>query len=328
MRLKPLIAILCIYFLPRVAAQELYPLNEPASSVPKGVIGIRMFDETYKEQNLLRNLFALRLMYGLTPKLTIMATTSISNHHSINFPANLAFHTHIGNQTVFSTGSFQRGVPYPYLLGGIYFFSKYRFISSDGQNTHFRMAAYGEYSYINVAHDESEPNLLEDNKGFGGGLITTYLNKHFAVSLTSGLIIPGAYNGYTPDLQGGPDVPTKIQYGRALKYNLSFGYLLFPRKYQNYKQGNWNLYLEFIGKSYEAAVVTQYGDKKLPIQTPLLQAGNYVDICPGLQHIFNSNLRIDFTAQFPLINRSYAHFYPAFMLGVQRYFYPPKKQHK
>lgn len=324
MRNKILIIISAFYF-SSVHAQELYPLNEPASNVPKGVLGVRAFSETYREVNLMRNLFALRLMYGILPRFTITATSSISNHHSVNFPANLASHTHIGNQTVFSTGNFQRGVYYPYLFDGIYLFAKYRFISMDGQNTHFRMAAYTEVSYINVAHDESEPDLLEDNKGYGGGLITTYLHNHFAASLTSGIIIPGSYSGYSPDPSGGPDVPTKIQYGRAVKYNLSLGYLLFPRKYQDYKQGNLNLYTEFIGKSYEAAVVTQYGDKVLPIQTPLLQAGNYVDICPGLQYIFNSNLRVDLTTRFPLLNRSYAHFYPVFMLAVQRYFYPRKK---
>ncbi|MCW3086509.1 MAG: hypothetical protein JWP12_3875 [Bacteroidetes bacterium] len=320
--------IFCLLFVlaqKLVIAQELYPLNEPASNVPKGVLGVRAFDDTYKEINQARNLMGLRLMYGLLPRLTIMATASVSNHHDRNFPANLVSHTHNGNQSTYSTGNFQRGLVYPYLFTGIYLYAKYRFISVDGEQKHFRMAAYGEWSNVKVAHDETEPDLLDDTKGFGGGLITTYLNHHFAVSLTSGVIIPGAYNGLSPDLYGGPLVPTEIKYGRAVKYNVSFGYLLFPRKYENYDQGNWNLYLEFMGKAYEGAKVTQYGVTPVPVSTPLLKAGNYMDVCPGIQYIVKSNLRIDLSAEFPMINKSYAHFYPMVMLGVQRYFYFRKK---
>ncbi|MGZ4033426.1 MAG: hypothetical protein ACXVPU_10990 [Bacteroidia bacterium] len=302
-------------------SQELFPLNEPASNVPKGVLGVRAFGDSFKEVSQMRNLFALRLMYGVLPKLSVMATVSTSNHHDVNFPANLVSHTHNGNQSVFSTGNFQRGLHYPYLFTGVYLYAKYRFLTFDGQNTHFRMAVYGEWSNVNVAHDETEPNLLDDTKGYGGGLISTYLKNHLAISLTSGIIIPGSYTGLSPDLLGGPMVPTELKYGRAVKYNLSFGYLLFPRKYDNYNQGNWNVYLEFMGKSYGTAKVIQYGTKDVPISTPLLQAGNYVDVCPGLQYILHSNLRVDLSVEFPLVNKSYAHFYPVYMLGIQRYFY-------
>ena len=314
-----------------IISQELFPLNEPASNVPKGVLGVRAFDDTYKEVKQIRNMSAIRLMYGITPKLSVMATVSVSNHHDRNFPIGLASHTHNANGTtgVFSTGNFQRGLVYPYLYTGIYLYAKYRFITIDGDHRHFRMAVYGEWSNVNVAHDETEPDLLDDTKGYGGGLIATYLIKHLAVSLTSGVIIPGKYHGFSPDTVGGggaPMVPTEISYGRAIKYNLSFGYLLYPRAYENYNQGNWNIYLEFMGKSYETAKIIQYGIKDVPIQTPLLQAGNYVDICPGLQYIYKSNLRVDFSVEFPMINKSYAHFYPVYMLGIQRYFYFKKNK--
>jgi len=309
-----------------IFSQELFPLNEPASNVPKGVLGVRAFDDSYKEVNQIRNLVALRIMYGLLPKLSVMATGSVSNHHGVDFPAGLASHTHNQNGTsTFSTGNFQRGLNYPYLFTGVYLYAKYRFLTLDGNHTHFRMAAYGEWSNVNVAHDETEPNLLDDTKGYGGGVISTYLNNHFAISLTSGVIIPGAYNGLSPDIYGGPMVPTEMRYGRAVKYNLSLGYLLFPRKYTNYDQGNVNVYLEFQGKSYEAAKIYQYGIKPVPISTPLLEAGSYMDICPGIQYIVKSNLRIDLSAEFPMINKSYANFYPVFAIGVQRYFYFKKK---
>lgn len=305
-----------------IVAQELFIHNEPASDIPTGVLGVRAFDVGYKEHNVFRNLAGVKLMYGVIPRLSVIATVSTSNHHDTNFPTNLVSHTHVGNQTVYSTSSFQRGVKYPYKYNGLYLYAKYRFLSFDDQNSHFRMAAYADWSTVNVAHDEAEPNLMDDTKGYGGGLITTYLKNHFAVSLTSGVILPGRYNGFAPD-SAGPLVPTTIQYGRAGICNLSFGYLVYPKHYKNYNQPNLNIYMELMGKSYQAAQVWQYGDKSVPIQTPLLQSGNFLEARPGVQLIvFNSNLRIDFSTAFPIINKSYTHYYPVYFFALQRYFYP------
>ncbi len=300
-------------------AQELFPHNEPASSVPKNVLGVRLFCETYDESGTQRYMGALRLMYGLTSKFSLMMTSTISNHHSEYLPSGLVTHTHTGNQTNYQTGTFQRGLIYPYRFNGIFLYGKYRFLTIDGQNKHFRMAAYGEYSYINSAHDETEPNLLDDTKGYGGGIITTYLKKHFAVSLTTGVILPGKYSETVPDFYGGEQY-TVIQYGNALKYNLSFGYLLYPFVYKKYSQTNVNVYLEFIGKSYGTATIHQNGIE-VPPQTDLLLKGNYIEAHPGLQFVIVSNLRIEFSVGFPIVNKSYAHFYPVYMFGIQRYFF-------
>ena len=325
---------LLIIFLPLLSfSQELFPMDENASNIPKRVLGARLFDESYPEKQsadpskeVIRNMYGVKLMYGLLSKLSVYAEATVSNHHDSIFPPNLAQHTHNGNQSVYYTGNFARGVQYPYRFNGIYVYAKYRFFSIDGQNMHFRMAVYGEWSNVNVAHDETEPNLLDDTKGYGGGIIATYLKKHFAVSLTSGFVIPGVYNGYSPDIYGGPEVQTSLYYGNSLDYHLSFGYLLAPSHYDNYNQTNINIYVEFMGEAYQQAKVTQYGGyKTLPIQTPLLEAGNYVDIYPGVQAIIKSNLRIDLSVGFPFINESYAHFYPVVQLGVQRYFFFHKK---
>ena len=308
-----------------VSGQELFPNTEPASNVPKGVLGVRVYDETYKEFGQLRNMVALKLMYGVLPKLTFMATVVGSNHHDVNFPANLVSHTHNGNQSVYSTGNFQRGASYPFLVNGIYLYTKYRFLTTDKDDRHLRMAAYAEWSNVDAAHEESEPTLQDDTKGYGGGLIITNLYKRLAISFTGGFIIPGKHEGFSPDLSGGPLVPTDVQYGRALNYDLSFGYLIYPFEYTNYNQPNINIYLELMGKSYGAATVHQYGDKLVPIQTPLLQAGSYVEAYPGVQVILKSNLRLDFCMGFPLVNQSLTHFYPVYMLGVQRYFFFKKR---
>src|ERR1019366_8590868 len=183
------------------------------------------------------------------------------------------------------------------------------------------MSAYGECSNVNDAHDEAEPNLLDDTKGVGAGLIITCLKNRFAASLTTGVIIPGSYQETVPFGYGSIFfTTTKINYGNAVKYNLSFGYRLSPKEYQNYQQNNWNIYLELIGKSYQAATVIQDG-VPVAVQTPLLKAGNYVEVYPGIQKIINSNLRLDFSVGFPLINMSYTRFYPVYMIGVQRYFF-------
>jgi hypothetical protein len=308
-----------------LSAQELFPNTEPASNVPKGALGVRVFNETYQEVNQIRDMFALKLMYGLLPRLSIYATVSESNHHGVDFPPNLVSHTHSGKQSIFSTGNFQRGLVYPYQFNGVDLYAKYRFLSRDGEHSHLRMALYGEWSNVNVAHDEAEPKLMDDTKGYGGGLITTVLQNHLAVSLTAGFIIPGDYEGFSPDLLGGPMVPTVLSYGRAIQYDLSIGYLLYPAHYANYDQPNVNVYLEFLGKDYEAATVVQYGDKNVPIQTPLLQAGNYVEIHPGVQLILHSKTRFDFSMGFPFIGTGYTSFYPEFMIGIQRYFYLKKK---
>jgi hypothetical protein len=317
----------CAFLLPFLSAtgQELFILNEPASSVPKGVIGIRAFSQNYKEYNTSRSLDVLRAMYGVTARLSVMATGSISNHHDRKLPKDLINHTHTGNQTNYYTQPIKLGVHYPYLFNGIYLYAKYRFLSRDGQNEHFRMSAYADWSNVGVAHDESEPNLMDDTGGYGFGLISTWLKDRFAVSLTAGFIKPDAYFELQPDFSGGPDLPTKIYYGNAVKYNLSFGYRLAPRKYEDYEQVNWNLYLELTGKTYDAATVIQNGTS-ITAKAAALQNGTYVEVSPGIQRIISSNTRIEFCYAFDLIGYSFVHFTPMWTLAVQRYFYNPSKK--
>jgi hypothetical protein len=303
------------------AAQELFPICEPASTMPKGVLGFRAFSESYKEPgNKFRNLSGVKIMYGLTPKLTIMAIPNGSNHHNATLPPDFPTHN-----------TPQIGVPHPFLFlfNGVDFYAKYRFLSNDGQNTHFRMAAYAEGSYLTVAHDEAEPTLLDDTKGYGGGVIATYLKHRFAASFTGGFIIPLEYKGGVSDqLTGLPEVPAHVYYGKAVNYSLSFGYLLSPKTYTDYNQTNWNIYVEFIGKSYGAAKVDFSNilapGSYYPVSVqgvPVLLAGQYVELHPGVQCIIKSNLRIDLSAGFPFIDKSYAHYYPLYTVGIQRYLY-------
>lgn len=304
-------------------AQELFPLSEPASSVPKGALGVRLFSETYKEVHQLRNMAGLRIMYGVTPRLSVYFTAITSNHHGKKMPVEFPFHN-----------TPERGAYYPYKFNGVHLYGKYRFLSLDRENSHFRAALYGEGTLVKTTHHETEPDLeMGDNTGVGGGLITTYLKNKFAVSLTAGAILPSAYSGQSPDpVEGLPDVPVRVRYGKALEYSLSFGYLLLPRKYKDYNQTNINLYVEFHGKAFQAAKVDMfYGEQNAyflaPSRYPVaLQKGYYVDVSPGVQFIIRSNLRIDCSATFSSLGISYARLYPVFNLGVQRYFFPGKKK--
>lgn len=316
--MKYLSLICCLLLAPALRAQELFPLSEPASNIPKGALGVRFYSETYKEVNQLRNMTSLRLMYGVTPRLSVYLTGIASNHHGKKMPIEFPFHN-----------TPERGAHYPYKFNGAHLYGKYRFLSLDGEHTHFRMAAYAEGSYVHTTHHETEPDLeMGDNSGIGGGLITTYLKGKFAVSLTAGAILPATYNGLSPDpIEGLPDIPVRVQYGKAFSYSLSFGYLLLPRRYENYDQVNVNLYLEFHGKAFQAAKVDLFvgqpneyflAQSRYP---PALQKGYYVDVSPGIQVILKSNLRIDLSATYSSMGISYARLYPVFNIGIQRYFF-------
>lgn len=322
MRVVALLGLLLFSF--AASAQELFPMTQPASTMPKNVLGIRAFADDYKEpNNQYKNLFGLRLMYGVTSKLSVMLSATVSNHHDTLLPPDFPDHN-----------TPQIGVKLPYQFNGLHAYAQYRFLSIDGEHSHIRAAAYAESSWLNVAHDEAEPNLMDDTKGYGGGFIVTGLKNRFAISATGGFIIPSMYKGDVPDqIAGLPPVPAKVVYGRAVNYSLSLGYLLFPRQYKSYNQTNINLYLEFIGKSYEGARIyfqnigqpgSYYEITGLITGLGLqaLSAGHYVEIHPGVQAIIKSNLRIDLSIGYPFINKSWAHyFYPLYTIGIQRYFF-------
>ena len=301
-------------------SQELFPHAEPASNMPKGVIGLRFMGEYFWEIKQPRNMDALRIMYGITPRLTGMITASISNHHNRTLPSNLVTHTHNGNQTIFYTAPTVYGIKYDYTFGGFNFYAKYRFLSFDGDGRHLRMALFGEYSTIKTAHDEAEPDLMEDNGGYGAGLITTWLHNKLAVSLTTGFIIPKKYSENTSSSGSVFTVKTDLIYGRAINYSLSIGYLLFPKIYNNYSETNYTIYTELMGKYYESAQLFQ-NDVRVDITNPALKENFYLEAHPGIQKIITSNTRIDFSIGIPLINKSYVHFSPLYNIGIQRYFY-------
>jgi hypothetical protein len=300
-------------------SQELFPNTEPASTMPKGAVGVRVMYETYKELPSQRIKYwdGLRLMYGATSKLTVMLTASASNHHLKKFPGDLSnyFRNH-------HSSSFK---PYPFLFEGFNLYAKYRVLSFDGQQKHLRIALYGEVAKAFNPHDEAEPSFQGDNTGYGGGLIATQLYKRFAFSVTTGFIHPLLYKD--------PSQHISFQTGEGTMYNVSIGYRFLPVTYNDYKNVNINFYLEFINKSYDNAILKRDGVEFnfIPYQylAPYiynsLQSNKYSEMRPSVQFIFNSNERIDIGIATPVYNRSYQHFYPMFFFHFQKYFYGKKK---
>ena len=95
--MRIIFGIILIFFgLHLLKAQELFIHNESASNIPKGVLGIRLFGNSFNEISVRRNMFALRWMYGVTPKLSLYLSTSFSNHHGAKLPDDLITHKHIG----------------------------------------------------------------------------------------------------------------------------------------------------------------------------------------------------------------------------------------
>jgi hypothetical protein len=295
--------------------QELFPSTEPASTMPKGVVGVRFLYETYKELPSQRTRYwdALRLMYGVNGKLTMMLTGSASNHHLKRFPKDLQNYFINHHQITYK--------PNPFLFEGLNLYAKYRWFSIDEQHKHLRLAFYGEVSKSFVPHDEAEP-VLGDVSGVGGGIIGTKLHRRFAISLTCGYVQPFTYKDKEQQIT--------FKTGNSWHYNLSLGYRLLPISYSSYQNVNVNLYVEFINKGYEGAYMTVdgkphdfevYQDYDPVIYNGLI-ANRYSEIRPSVQFIFNSNNRIDIGIAQPFYGKSYLHFYPMFFFNVQKYFYP------
>jgi hypothetical protein len=301
--------------------QELFPLAESSNTTPKGVIGLRGFAEANYEIKTIRSLTGFKLMYGLSSRISLALSGSISNHHARKLPPDLISHTHLGSAgTYYFTNYPRRGVSYPFSWNGLHVLAKWRLFGFDGRNRHLRCAVFGEWSNVKQAHDEAEPNLLDDNRGYGGGIILSMLEKRFAVSMTIGGIIPKPYEEVEPDVLSGQEINRKLVYGDAFYYHLSFGYLLQGNRRNTYDETNTNIYLEFLGKNYGGAQF-YYNGQLLENKNVAFGSGHYVEIYPGIQRIFHSNFRLDVSLGFSLLGKSYVHFYPLYRIGLQKYFF-------
>lgn len=216
-------------------AQELYVFTEPASNMPSKSIGARLTTEGNTNPH--NNRTVLEGMVGLNK--------------------NLMFHLQ----------GFASNMDGGYKVEGASIYGKYRFLSLDDVHSHLRMAAFARLSSSKRPTFTEDINLEGDNSGWQGGVVITQLTHKLALSATFGF--SQAFKNINRQVVGSPEPHQMVN------YSLSSGYLLLPFVYKNYRQPNFNLYLEVLGK------------------TNPVNGHSYLDIAPAVQLIVNSRTRFD-----------------------------------
>jgi hypothetical protein len=235
-----LTALACTAF-----GQELYVNTEPASNMAAHSLGIRIENQG-NFSPVFKNRTTLEAMYGATGKLMLHGALYNSDFYQQN--------------QRFEGGSF---------------YAKYRFLSNDTVQAHFRGAVFGKAAISRNPYQQQEIALEGDNSGLQGGVVFTQLLHKLALSGSA---------SYLRGLNSANDNGIITGSKEALAYTLSAGYLLLPKQYTSYNQVNLNLYAELLGKTNPG-----YGQ-------------SYLDVAPAIQLIFNSVCRLDFSYRTPLHN--------------------------
>ncbi|MFV8440918.1 hypothetical protein [Flavobacterium sp. LB2P44] len=229
---------LCMFSF-QVQAQELFVVTEPASNMPTGSVGIRL------GQSFMRENFRSGYGYQVSPEIMWGVNRNLMVHAA-------AYLSNSSNQFTAEGGSL---------------YAKYRFFSVDDIQSHFRMAVFGRYSRNNSIIRQEEIETMGNNSGYETGLIFTQLIKKTAISSTI---------SFEKALDNKPDYNFPLfQSSNAINYSLSFGRLMYPKKYTSFKQTNVNAMVEFVG------------------QTLSDNGRSYLDVVPSIQFIINSQARVD-----------------------------------
>jgi hypothetical protein len=237
--MRKICILLMVFTLQKNYSQELFVVTDPASNVPANTISVRLSQSLFKEE------FVPGYNYHLMPEVTYGLNKNLMFRGS-------AFVSNRSNQLVTEGGSF---------------YTKYRFYSTDDLNSHFRLAAFGRYSFNNADIHQEQIEIMGHNTGFETGFVATKLIKKVAIS--SSVSFEKAFDNK-------PNYSFPDNFGdNATNYTLSFGKLMYPKKYTNYKQTNINLMVEFVGQT-----INESGK-------------SYLDVVPAIQFIINSQARID-----------------------------------
>jgi len=238
--MKPLFVIMSSLLSLSTRSQELFSQTEPASNRAVGSIGFRLDNSIMDEANTTKINYHLipEIMLGISKKLMVSGGIFFSNRSEV-FRAE---------------------------GGSIY--AKYRFLSNDAVQKHFRMAGFGRISYNNSDIHQEEISMYGHNTGVEFGIVATQLLRKVAIS-SSVAFLNATDNGGN----------NKFVYGQkrsqAINYTFSAGKLMLPKAYKDYRQTNLNLMLEFLSQ-------VNTGSGKY-----------YMDIAPTAQLIFNSQSRLD-----------------------------------
>ncbi len=223
-----------------VKSQELFSQTEPASNRPVGSIGLRLDNSIMNEAQSAKINYHLipEIMFGISKKLMVTGNLFFSNRSDIF-----------------------RGEG-----GSIY--AKYRFLSNDVVQKHFRMAAFGRISFNTSDIHQEEINMNGHNTGTELGIVATQLLRKLALSLSVSYL-------KATDNGGNNKFYYSAKQSKALNYTFSIGKLLLPKEYRDYRQTNLNLMMEFLSQ-------LNTGSGKY-----------YLDMAPSVQLIFNSQARLD-----------------------------------
>ena len=237
--MKKLFFVLILFISMSTSAQELFVFTEPASNMPAKSLGIRDMNAFMFEADGTLNYHNMpELMWGINKKWMVHVQGFISNRQ-------------------------EGGLK----VEGGSFYAKYRFLSKDAIQSHFRMAVYGRYSINKADIHQQEIETMGHNTGYETGLIVTQLLHKVAIS--GSLSYERAF-----DNKPGYKFPA-TESNSAVNYTLSVGKLMLPKIYKDYKQTNVNLMLELLGQRLND------------------NGRSYLDIAPSVQFIINSQARVD-----------------------------------
>lgn len=283
-------------------------MYEPASTMPTGIWGVRITEHLHRQYNTIGHREMFTVLYGMAPQLSLSFTAVYSNFNLDYLPQdlNLYFNTYHHHKST--------SARYPYGFDGIYASTKFRVVTIDGKNRHFRIAGFGEVGLNQTNHMDAYPSLKGDHSGLGIGLILTLLNKRFAGSLSISL------NEFF-ERSGTIKSDFSFKPGRAYNLAMSMGYLVLPRSYTSYKNLNLTVYFEVLCKKYANPVVSRQGYFINYEQFEYLRAGFWIRGYPGIQLIFNSKLRFDLSLEHQLYSSNSLEGYSMLILSLQRYFY-------
>jgi hypothetical protein len=247
-------------------AQELYVFTEPASNMPSRSISAKYtvkFLEGYHTRRLEQR-HTPEIMFGLNRNWMVHVATSFSDMYSSNIR-----------------------------WESVRAYAKYRFFSNDDVHRHFRMAAFAEaaYSTNNLFYDELA--LEGDQSGVQGGVILTQLVNKLALSSTLSFL--------QVTREKAKPFPEAYPY-QSFNYTASAGYLVFPLRYNDYRQTNLNIYAELLG------------------QQTLDRRRYFVDLAPAVQLIFNSNSKLNIGYRFQLNGNMHRMAEKSWLISFERTF--------